>query len=325
MSNFSFSDKKCGTCSYFMGDRKIVNGWFSGESVECDSCGTCCNQRCSYYNQRVYSSDHCYSYAKWDCLTYRIEENKRRDAERREIESREAKIRQAEQEEKERQYRQWYNSLSPEEKRAEDARIEAKKQAEAQAFKRNLVITLIIVVSLATLFGLVKLVQMISFVNSPTGQISSWIYKNSSTNVFRSRYPMEGYKINYSLQYYEKGYETAGKKYSFMASVLLTPEAEHGYSKCYGMVLFNYGEMNNAYLQGQVLYNGVGNIYPHFDFRLRTCPEIEKVSSYNSYDGAGRFIENEEEAEEDSWRAIKVAIILTNSTLKQVNISYSMW
>ncbi len=322
MSTFWFSDKKCATCSYFMGDRKIVDGWFSGESVQCDSCGTCCNQRCSYYNKRVNASDYCYSYAKWDCLTYRIEENKRRDAEKREIE---AQRRQAEREERERQYRQWYNSLSPEEKRAEDARIEAKKQAEKRALKRGIVIVLIIIVSLATLFGLVKLVQIISFNNSPTGQITAWIYKNSSTNVFRSRYPVEGYGINYSLQYYEEGYKTAGKKYSFMASVLLTPEAEHGYSKCYGMVLFNYGEMDSAYLQGQVLYDGVGNIYPHFDFRLRACPEIEQTSFYNSYDGAGRFIENEEEAEEDSWRAIKVAIILTNSTLKQVNSSYSMW
>ena len=147
---------KCWSCEFFCGERKHKNGLL-GESTETSSSGTCSCKRSTHFNKSVSESSWCSKYQKWGVLASIIakkeneqmlreqrteneraeremqyemqKERERTEKARRELE----KEREAlEQERKKLEYERWYSSLTPEEKAAENLRIEEEKKRVAK-------------------------------------------------------------------------------------------------------------------------------------------------------------------------------------------------
>ena len=170
----------CGTCEYY-GARRTVSAPFDEVDVNVDDRGTC---TCSYgFKKDVGCWDSCGSFKRATSINVelqkieskkqeerlnaqkrenerrlaeqkreneRIEASQRREQERhlRELRENERQAenekRQIERLEKERRYKEWYVSLTPDEKEKEDARIEENnRRAEASTRKFALIVVVI--------------------------------------------------------------------------------------------------------------------------------------------------------------------------------------
>ena len=154
------NQEKCWSCEFFCGERKYKTGIFLGDTTETSSTGTCSCKRSTNFNKSVSETGRCSKYQKWGVIAsaiakkeneellrkqkqenerYKIEmqeEQRRAERECRELERERIAL---EQERKKLEYERWYASLSTEDKKTEDLRIEEeRKKDEREAEERRI-------------------------------------------------------------------------------------------------------------------------------------------------------------------------------------------
>ena len=291
--NSNFKKDKCWSCEFYCGKREYNKGVFLGDSVYTDGKGTCSNKRSDKNGSEVYEDGWCSRYQKWGVLqsalaveaqkreSERIEAEQRREMRRiqEENERREQEIecerRRLEEERIRLEYGCWYNSLSPEEKAAEDARIEEVKRREVERIaelrrkeeerrteearlakirkakmKKGLtiggiiatVITIVIVSSVCIANAVKKKNAADAFANSDTGKLVALIQKeNNGKDEFYFYVDRdEGCRANFGFEYKKNGWvDEYSITRDFRVYCKLTARSEDHYKETTGFCFFS--------------------------------------------------------------------------------------
>lgn len=293
-SHTNFKSEKCWSCAFYAGRRKISK--FLGPSIDTDERGQCTCNKCPNSGKIVSENNYC---SKWqiDSMTNQCQieqankkaaQTAQREADRaqrrieehnREVErEREEERRYKEREEEARKYQDWYNSLSPEEKAAEDAKnAEERRLAEERIRKfqkelkeKNRIallqqkkrkkILLISFISLVAITGIVIASVFIAkainqkqaedtFNNSDTGKLLALIRQDSGgkDSVGGSVDLQEGCKASFGLEYKKDGWiNNYNEITDFRGYCQLTARTEDHYTTTTGFCWFNLDGSNTT-------------------------------------------------------------------------------
>lgn len=295
--NSNFKKNQCWSCEFFSGNRDYKKGWF-GDSVETSDWGTCTNQKSFLHrNQKVQSSGYCSCYQKWSVLQNAIEMQEQKKAqEQAEREQRQAFERQEreskrqqeairaerlhlEEERKKLEYERWYSSLTPEEKRKEDDRLEAervrteelrkqreeerKREEEQRRIKDaerkrkikkfSIIGSIIALVAVAIIVGISvgsNISKKQAFNNSNTGKFLSYLNENldfNSNQLYLTVNRDDGSTFYYWLEYKKSGWvDNYGRTCDFRATGRLSPRASEHFEQMDSFFFFNLQGSDNT-------------------------------------------------------------------------------
>lgn len=334
--------KQCGTCKHFINCNRKVNMGFSGYDlkVTVNQEGKCKNVWWDDKQSGRQFDDHCPSHVLDDDIAKEIKK----------IEDKEKQTR-IEQEKKSQQQNQKSKGMGGAILGSIGASILEHKNTKSIKFAGSVneddnttsavsrekkiknwwivgaVVALItiIIISVCVSNAIKNKKEKEEWLNSPTYKISSYINKNGSNNCMSKTYLVDGVNVEYSIKYFPEGTSVYEDTYSFQVVVNIPPKSTSTYDECYGIIKFNYGDFKHSDIRGEV-HDGTRIVYPIFhNNTYGSCPNITNVGYYWSYGGYGD-ITDLEEATNDSWEAVKIAIELTQNILKnQINASYTLW
>lgn len=342
-TNSNFKKDKCWSCEFYCGKREYKKGAFLGDSVYTDGRGTCSNKRSDKNGREVSEDGWCSRYQKWGVLQSALAvEAQKRESERIEAEQRremrriqeendrreremERERRRLEDERKRLEYERWYDSLSPEERAAEDARIEEEKRREAERIaelrrkeeerraeearlakirkakaKKGLiiggiiaaVITVVIVSSVCIANAVKKKNAADAFANSDTGKLVALIQKeNNGKNEFYFYVDRdEGCRANFGFEYKKNGWvDEYGRTRDFRVYCQFTPRAEDHYKETTGFCFFSLDGADDSkpsYLNGK---GACFNSYTKYGTSSNVFTQYQNVTYSGSLSHGGQY------------------------------------
>ena len=345
--NSNFKKDKCWSCEYYCGKREYKRGVFLGDSVQTEGKGTCSNKRSDKNGREVNEDGWCSRYQKWGVLqsalaveaqkkeSQRIEAEQRREAERIQAENdrREREIererRRLEEERKRLEYERWYNSLTPEERAAEDARIAEEKRLQAERIEEArrkeeehraeqvriakirkaktrkgliiggiiaAVVTIVIVSSVCIANAVKNKKAADAFANSDTGKLVALIQKETGgKNEFYFYVDRdEGCRANFGFEYKKNGWvDEYNRTRDFRVYCQLTPRTVDHYKETTGFCFFSLDGTDDAkssYLNGKgACFNSVTK----YGTNSSVFTQYQTVTYSNSLNHGGQYYKYE--------------------------------
>lgn len=255
--------KKCWSCSYYCGKREYKERIFGNPSIHCDDTGVCSCNKSTFNGKVVKENFYCSRYAQWGVISGAIAKRRESDAYNQE------QVRKTR--ERNEEYKKWYNSLSEEGKRREDA----KREKEVK----------VTVVTIFSIIGLIVLiVLMVSGIkscqsNQETNTFVSYIKQNknynyitNSINVTKSSddASME-YKLEYKKDYFKDELNYYSQLFDFKNTIRLTFCNDDFYNTVESYFLFNLKGSNNTktFESANIKFGVYSYIYYMNNYRVR--------------------------------------------------------